>query len=68
MVFPCAAAGVYGNVQQVWQPQESEGGQLLRPESHTVPGVHPQHPAALVAAGRGRYHGKSEALQLAWHL
>lgn len=66
--FPCAPAGVYKNVQQVWQPQESEGGQLLRPESHTVPSAHLQHPAALMDAGLGRHHGKRASLQLAGKL
>lgn len=63
-----AAAGLHGDVQQVQQSEESEGGQLLRPESHAVPGVHPQHPAALLAAGPGRRYGKNAAQQLARHL
>lgn len=59
VVSLCAAAGLQRDVPEVWQLEESEGGQLLRPESNTVPGALPQHPAARVAAGRGHHYGEN---------
>lgn len=54
----CSAAGIQRDVPEVQQLEESEGRQLLRPQSHAVPGVVPKHPPARLAARGRRHHGK----------
>lgn len=54
-----AAPGLQRDVTQVWECEESEGGQLLCTEGHAVPGPVPQQQAACVAPRGGRWrHGK----------
>lgn len=54
----CSAAGLQRDVPEVRQLKESSGRQLLRPQSHAVPGVVPKHAPARVAARGRRHHGK----------